>query len=187
MSACCLVLLLACTQEVSAAMQPKLRAAFSLLHLNSLRVSRSAINATFSTLQRRLLSVDPWLPMDTTVSNKLLKTCCAVLCAAIGLDRLSIARVHMHAFCLVSIAWSCAGMPELSQGLSRPCRFPLPALSPHMFLASLQVSSQDGMSPMDGEGDVTWLPVPAAVDIPDDVYLRGEYLLHAPFDTCVSA
>jgi hypothetical protein len=48
-------------------MQPKLRAAFSLLHLNALRVTRSAINATFSTLQRRLLSVDPWLPVDTQV------------------------------------------------------------------------------------------------------------------------
>jgi hypothetical protein len=54
-------------QDVSKAMQPKLRAAFSLLHLNSLRVTRSAINATFSTLQRRLSSVDPWLPADTTV------------------------------------------------------------------------------------------------------------------------
>lgn len=48
-------------------MQPKLQAAFSLLHLNALRVTRSAINATFSTLQRRLLSVDPWLPVDTQV------------------------------------------------------------------------------------------------------------------------
>lgn len=55
-------------QDVSGAMQPKLRTAFNMMHLNSLRVSRSAINATFSTLQRRLLSIDPWLPMDTTVS-----------------------------------------------------------------------------------------------------------------------
>lgn len=55
-------------QDVSGAMQPRLRTAFNMLHLNSLRVGRSAINATFSTLQRRLLSIDPWLPMDTTVS-----------------------------------------------------------------------------------------------------------------------
>lgn len=48
-------------------MQPKVRAGFSLLHLNSLRVTRAAINATFSTLQRRLLQVDPWLPLDTQV------------------------------------------------------------------------------------------------------------------------
>lgn len=57
------------SQDVSAAMQPKLRAAFSLLHLNALRVTRAAINATFSTLQRRLVSIDPWLPVDTQVSE----------------------------------------------------------------------------------------------------------------------
>lgn len=48
-------------------MQPKLRASFNLLHLNSIRVTRAAINATFSTLQRRLTYIDPWLPVDTQV------------------------------------------------------------------------------------------------------------------------
>jgi hypothetical protein len=57
-------------QDVSGAMQPKLRAAFSLLHLNALRVTRPAINATFSTLKRRLLNVDPWLPVETQVCTR---------------------------------------------------------------------------------------------------------------------
>lgn len=64
---CCVSCLPCVPQDVSGAMQPKLRAAFSLLHLNALRVTRPAINATFSTLKRRLLSVDPWLPVDTQV------------------------------------------------------------------------------------------------------------------------
>jgi hypothetical protein len=38
----------------------------------------------------------------------------------------------------------------------------------------MQVSYQDGMSPMDADGDMSWLPAAAAVDIPDDVYLKGE-------------
>jgi len=55
-------------------MQPKLRASFGLLHLNTMRVTRAAINATFSTLQRRLTSVDPWLPVDTQVGGAVLHT-----------------------------------------------------------------------------------------------------------------
>lgn len=39
---------------------------------------------------------------------------------------------------------------------------------------SVQVSPSEGVSPMEAEGDLTWLPPSPAVDIPDDVYLRGE-------------
>jgi hypothetical protein len=38
----------------------------------------------------------------------------------------------------------------------------------------MQVSYQDGMGPMDADGDMSWLPAAAAVDVPDDVYLRGK-------------
>jgi hypothetical protein len=48
-------------------MRPRLSASFSVQHLNALRVTRGAINATFATLQRRLLAMDPWLPVDTQV------------------------------------------------------------------------------------------------------------------------
>lgn len=39
----------------------------SLKDINSARATRAAINATFSTLARRL-AADPWLPLDTTVT-----------------------------------------------------------------------------------------------------------------------
>lgn len=54
-------------QDVSTAMRPRLSTSFNVMHLNALRVGRAAINATFSTLQRRLLHIDPYLPIDTQV------------------------------------------------------------------------------------------------------------------------
>lgn len=43
---------------------------FSLTDLNAFRTNRAAINATFSTLQRRLVQLDPWLPIDTDVTPR---------------------------------------------------------------------------------------------------------------------
>jgi hypothetical protein len=60
-------LIINATQDVSGAMQPRQAAYFSVHHLNPLRVGRAAINATFAALQRRLLSMDPYLPVDTQV------------------------------------------------------------------------------------------------------------------------
>lgn len=96
-------------QDVSAAMQPKLRAAFSLLHLNALRVNRAAINATFATLQRRLLSVDPWLPVDTQV-----RPCAqtAVLCCAV------VEFVYAH-----TLSVRRAALPPRSQAHATTCRY----------------------------------------------------------------
>lgn len=55
-------------QNVSSLIAPDLSTTFSLADLNSLRTSMAAINATFSALQRRLLQLDPWLPVDTQVT-----------------------------------------------------------------------------------------------------------------------
>ncbi|KAF8063719.1 hypothetical protein HT031_003574 [Scenedesmus sp. PABB004] len=54
-------------QNVSVALAPDLGASFSVTDVNDLRVTRAAINATFSALQRRL-RLDAWLPADTGVS-----------------------------------------------------------------------------------------------------------------------
>lgn len=40
---------------------------FGLKEINGYRASRSAINTTFSVLQRRL-GLDPWIPLDTTIT-----------------------------------------------------------------------------------------------------------------------
>ncbi len=50
-------------------MIPSFTSSISTTDLNDVRVLRAAINATFATLQRRLLSVDPWLPLATTVQT----------------------------------------------------------------------------------------------------------------------
>lgn len=57
-------------QNVSAAIAPDLSTTFGLTDLNAFRTSRAAINATFSTLQRRLTQLDPWLPLDTDVTPR---------------------------------------------------------------------------------------------------------------------
>eukprot|EP00879_Flechtneria_rotunda_P001797 GHRR01001961.1.p1 GENE.GHRR01001961.1~~GHRR01001961.1.p1 ORF type:complete len:2104 (+),score=689.06 GHRR01001961.1:216-6527(+) len=54
-------------QNVSKTIAPDFTAYFNIQDLNQFRVTQSAINATFTTLQRRLLKLDPWLPADTQV------------------------------------------------------------------------------------------------------------------------
>eukprot|EP00775_Hariotina_reticulata_P009083 gene9083-9253_t len=54
-------------QNVTTAVAPDLAEPIAVADLNPLRVSQSAINATFTALERRLLQIDPWLPADTTV------------------------------------------------------------------------------------------------------------------------
>lgn len=82
------------------------------------------------------------------------------------------------------------------------CSVPLPIPSLSSLCVHAQVSYQDGVSPMDADGDISWLPVAAAVDVPDDLYLQSKQLAassvclcahlccsastctHAPFVSC---
>lgn len=53
-------------QNISSDLRPYLTTYFNTRNINTLRTQRSAINATFAALRRRL-GIDPWLPIETRV------------------------------------------------------------------------------------------------------------------------
>lgn len=55
-------------QNVSEAITPSMTTFLRMTQLNDYRVQRSTIDAVFSILQRRLLKLDPWLPVQTSVN-----------------------------------------------------------------------------------------------------------------------
>jgi hypothetical protein len=54
-------------QDIPGEIRPTDNLYMMIKDINSARASRAAINATFTTLSRRLLA-EPWLPLDTTVN-----------------------------------------------------------------------------------------------------------------------